>query len=41
MGDLRKNNHTNAKVTAGNDLSFLFDDDNSDDFDDIVYLRIC
>ena len=28
MGDLRKNNHTNAKVTAGNDLSFLFDDDN-------------
>ena len=28
MGDLRKNNHTNAKVTAGNDLSFLFNDDN-------------
>ena len=28
MGDFRKNNHTNAKVTAGNDLSFLFDDDN-------------
>ena len=28
MGDLRKNNHTNTKVTAGNDLSFLFDDDN-------------
>ena len=28
MGDLRKNNHTNAKVTAGNDLSILFDDDN-------------
>lgn len=28
MGDLRKNNHTSAKVTAGNDLSFLFNDDN-------------
>ena len=28
MGDLRKNNYANAKVTAGNDLSFLFDDDN-------------
>ena len=28
MGDLRKNNYNNAKVTAGNDLSFLFDDDN-------------
>ena len=28
MGDFRKNNHTNAKVTAGNDLSFLFNDDN-------------
>ena len=28
MGDLRKNNYTNTKVTAGNDLSFLFDDDN-------------
>ena len=28
MDDLRKNNHTNDKVTAGNDLSFLFDDDN-------------
>ena len=28
MGDLRKNNHTNAKVTAGNDLSDLFNDDN-------------
>ena len=23
MDDLRKNNHTNNKVTAGNDLSFL------------------
>ena len=28
MGDLRKNNHISAKVTAGNDLSFLFNDDN-------------
>ena len=28
MDDLRKNNHTNNKVTAGNDLSFLFNDDN-------------
>ena len=28
MGDLKKNNYNNAKVTAGNDLSFLFDDDN-------------
>jgi len=28
MGDLRKNNHIRAKVTAGNDLSFLFNDDN-------------
>ena len=27
MGDLKKNNYNNAKVTAGNDLSFLFDDD--------------
>ena len=28
MGDLKKNNHISAKVTAGNDLSFLFNDDN-------------
>ena len=28
MGDIKKNNYNNAKVTAGNDLSFLFDDDN-------------
>ena len=28
MGDLKKNNYINAKVTAGNDLSFLFDDNN-------------
>ena len=28
MGGLKKNNYNNAKVTAGNDLSFLFDDDN-------------
>ena len=28
MGDLKKNNYNNAKVTAGNDLSFLFNDDN-------------
>ena len=28
MGALKKNNYNNAKVTAGNDLSFLFDDDN-------------